>query len=60
MKKRIVTAGLVAGLMAGAGAGLILEQTGFAGASNVAAVASTTASMDPSNTAFTTTTSGRC
>ena len=42
MKKRIVTAGLVAGLMAGAGAGLILEQTGFAGASNVAAVASTT------------------
>ena len=42
MKKRIVTAGLVAGLMAGAGAGLILEQSGFAGASNVAAVASTT------------------
>ncbi|MEI6497759.1 MAG: hypothetical protein WCO88_13925 [Actinomycetota bacterium] len=44
MKKRIVTAGLVAGLMAGAGAGLILEQSGFAGASNVAAVASTTGS----------------
>ncbi len=50
MKKRIVTAGLVAGLLAGAGAGLILENSGFAGASNVAAVTATTtpgASSDP-------------
>ena len=50
MKKRIVSAGLVAGLLAGAGAGLIIENSGFAGASNMAAVTATTtpgASSDP-------------
>lgn len=41
MKKRFVTTGLLAGLVAGTGAGLILEQTGFVGASNTAAVVDT-------------------
>jgi len=38
MNRKLVTSGLLAGLIAGAGAGLILESTGFAGASSSAAV----------------------
>ena len=40
-KKKLITTGLLAGLVAGSGAGMILSSTGFAGASNsgVAAVA---------------------
>ncbi|MEK7426472.1 MAG: hypothetical protein AAB131_21815 [Actinomycetota bacterium] len=38
MKKKYVATGLLAGLVAGTGAGLIIEQTGFAGASSNAAV----------------------
>jgi len=38
MNRKLVTSGLLAGLIAGAGAGLILESTGFAGASSTAAV----------------------
>ncbi|MEY4230187.1 MAG: hypothetical protein RLZZ362_1036 [Actinomycetota bacterium] len=34
MKKKFVATGLVAGLIAGAGAGLVLQSTGFAGASD--------------------------
>jgi hypothetical protein len=37
MKKKFVATGLMAGLLAGTGAGLIIEQTGFAGASNTPA-----------------------
>jgi hypothetical protein len=39
MKKKFVATGLLAGLLAGTGAGLIIEQTGFAGASNIPAAA---------------------
>ena len=50
-KKKIVTAGLVAGLLAGAGAGLVLEVSGSAGAEqSVTAAANGDAamgSMDP-------------
>lgn len=35
MNRKLVSTGLVAGLVAGTGAGLILQQTGLAGASNV-------------------------
>lgn len=47
-KKKIVTAGLVAGLLAGAGAGLVLEATGSAGAeqSVTAAANGMTGGMD--------------
>ena len=38
MNKKFATAGLLAGLVAGTGAGLILEQSGFAGAANPSAV----------------------
>jgi polyhydroxyalkanoate synthesis regulator phasin len=39
MKKKFVASGLAAGLVAGAGAGLILQSSGFAGASNAAQAA---------------------
>ncbi len=38
MNKKFATAGLLAGLVAGTGAGLILEQSGFAGAASPSAV----------------------
>ncbi|MBI5088356.1 MAG: hypothetical protein HZB15_05700 [Actinobacteria bacterium] len=55
MKRKLVTSGLLAGLVAGGGAGLILQQSGFAGAANgLAAVVvddttpdTTTATTDP-------------
>ena len=47
MKKKFVASGLAAGLIAGAGAGLILQSSGFAGASNGGAVA-ITATVDDS------------
>lgn len=39
MKKKFVTTGLLAGLVAGTGAGLVLQQTGLAGAAAAPAVA---------------------
>ncbi len=47
MNKKMVTAGLAAGLLAGTGAGLILQMSGSAGAAG----ASITASADPVDTA---------
>lgn len=47
MKKKFVASGLAAGLIAGAGAGLILQSSGFAGASSGGAVA-ITATVDDS------------
>lgn len=41
MKKKFVASGLAAGLVAGAGAGLILQSAGFAGASSPAAQVAT-------------------
>jgi hypothetical protein len=41
MNKKIVIAGLTAGLVAGSGAGLILSQSGFAGASSAPAIVAT-------------------
>ena len=49
MKRKLISAGLLAGLVAGTGAGLILQQTGLAGASSgVSAVVvdDTTATTD--------------
>ncbi len=55
MKKKIVASGLAAGLVAGAGAGLILQSTGFAGASNTSSSANVaTVSTDPSGSTDTT------
>lgn len=49
MKKKIVASGLAVGLVAGAGAGLILQSSGFAGASNTSSSANVaTVSTDPS------------
>jgi hypothetical protein len=52
MKRKLVASGLLAGLVAGTGAGFVLEQSGFAGASSgVAAVAvDDSSSTDPSTT----------
>lgn len=41
MNKKFAIAGLTAGLVAGSGAGLILSQSGFAGASNAPAIVAT-------------------
>jgi gas vesicle protein len=41
MNKKFVIAGLTAGLVAGSGAGLILSQSGFAGASSAPAIVAT-------------------
>lgn len=46
MKKKFVASGLAAGLIAGAGAGLILQSTGFAGASSTRAVSISTSVGD--------------
>ena len=56
MKHKLVASGLLAGLVAGTGAGFVLEQSGFAGASSgVAAVAvDDSSSTDPSTTIATT------
>lgn len=55
MKKKIVASGLAVGLVAGAGAGLILQSSGFAGASNTSSSANVaTVSTDPSGSTDTT------
>ena len=46
MKKKFVASGLAAGLVAGAGAGLILQSSGFAGASNTGSAQSVTVVTD--------------
>jgi hypothetical protein len=53
MKKKFVATGLVTGLIAGAGAGLILQSTGFAGASNDRPAAISTSVGDDAGTAST-------
>jgi hypothetical protein len=52
MNRKIVTSGLLAGLVAGGGAGFILQQGGFAGASNSpsAVIAPDTTTSDPATT----------
>jgi hypothetical protein len=53
MNRKLVSTGLLAGLVAGTGAGLILQQTGLAGASNApsaAVVDDETSSTDPATT----------
>ena len=64
MNKKLITSGLLAGLVAGSGAGLILQSTGFAGAAAPAAVvvddtSATTDSTDSTVTTETTDTSTR-
>ena len=46
MKKKFVASGLAAGLVAGAGAGLILQSSGFAGASNTGSAQAVTVVTD--------------
>ena len=50
MKKKIVASGLAAGLIAGAGAGLILQSSGFAGASNAPAAVTAAATTGSTTT----------
>jgi polyhydroxyalkanoate synthesis regulator phasin len=50
MKKKFVASGLAAGLVAGAGAGLILQSSGFAGASNSTSAVSAAVTDDTSDT----------
>jgi hypothetical protein len=50
MKKKFVATGLVTGLIAGAGAGLILQSTGFAGASNDRPAAISTSVVEDAGT----------
>lgn len=56
MNKKLLTSGLLAGLVAGSGAGLILQSTGFAGAAAPAAVVvdDTTGTTDSTGTTGTT------
>lgn len=61
MNKKLLTSGLLAGLVAGSGAGLILQSTGFAGAASSAAPAvvvvdDTTGTTDSTDTTGTDTT----
>jgi hypothetical protein len=59
MSKKYITIGLLAGLTAGTGAGLILQQTGAAGASAPAIVQQDDTSTDDTSTDDTSTTSRR-
>jgi gas vesicle protein len=51
MNKKFVIAGLTAGLVAGSGAGLILSQSGFAGASSAPAIVATVGDSTGTGTA---------
>ena len=51
MNKKFAIAGLTAGLVAGSGAGLILSQSGFAGASNAPAIVATVGDSSGTGTA---------
>lgn len=54
MKRKLVSTGLIAGLVAGTGAGLILQQTGPAGASSAVSVMAVDGSTDTTDTTGTT------
>lgn len=54
MNRKLVSTGLIAGLFAGTGAGLILQQTGLAGASSAVAVMAADPTTDTTNTTNTT------
>ena len=54
MNRKLVSTGLIAGLVAGTGAGLILQQTGLAGASSAVSVMAVDGSTDTTATADTT------